>query len=575
VQDTLSSSSFTTLRALERCLVDAVCETGVDLNRCLSQDHYQGMLTFVGGLGLRKAHSLRLSIRRRLGSIQGRRELLEGKLVGKVVFTNASGFLRITDDTPDRERGLDPLDDTRIHPECYISNDFAPKICADALEVMHNAEVYVTTVLRIMENSKNELELILKDDFSWAEKYLLRHEVKELGDKLSELELEDYANDLELLGKGKRLQQLLQIKDEIRFPWLDFRTPLTEMSAEELFVCLTGETDSSLHVGLRVSCKVVEIREKSVNVLVDGGTLRGFAKIGNLSDDFVENVSAVVQMNEVKQGVILRVIKDQGRVEVSFKRSHVSTGEDWWFANRNIDEGMMEWWASAKRGELDPYFDEVKALTIYTDSRAEISSRTDMSLSRGEGAYVGGPRRSTGGVKQRVRTSQHLAFKNCTFKEAEKELTGKGAGEVLFRPSSKGGLSLTWAFQESMFKHFDIIEVGRKENDQNMAVGDQLRIKGAEKETYSSFDEIMARFIDPMNEHVTRMTEYRSFKPGLPEDVEACLKENKAKRPESIPYFIRFDMKMPGYFVLTWYVEESTTHPFKKEYVAVVPEVKR
>jgi len=71
------------------------------------------------------------------------------------------------------------------------------------------------------------------------------------------------------------------------------------------------------------------------------------------------------------------------------------------------------------------------------------------------------------------------------------------------------------------------------------------------------------------------MTEYRSFKPGLPEDVEACLKENKAKRPESIPYFIRFDMKMPGYFVLTWYVEESTTHPFKKEYVAVVPEVKR
>ena len=40
------------LRALERCLVDAVCDVGVDLNRCISYDHLTGMLPFVGGLGI-------------------------------------------------------------------------------------------------------------------------------------------------------------------------------------------------------------------------------------------------------------------------------------------------------------------------------------------------------------------------------------------------------------------------------------------------------------------------------------------------------------------------------------------
>lgn len=47
-----------------------------------------------------------------------------------------TGFLRIADSVADQQ--LDPLDNTRIHPECYVTYDFAPKICADALEVDAN-----------------------------------------------------------------------------------------------------------------------------------------------------------------------------------------------------------------------------------------------------------------------------------------------------------------------------------------------------------------------------------------------------------------------------------------------------
>ena len=39
------------LNALEHCLIDAVCEVGVDLILAVQNDHLSSMLAFVGGLG--------------------------------------------------------------------------------------------------------------------------------------------------------------------------------------------------------------------------------------------------------------------------------------------------------------------------------------------------------------------------------------------------------------------------------------------------------------------------------------------------------------------------------------------
>ena len=133
------------LRALEAKLVDAVCEVGVDVNRAASHDHLGAMLAFVAGLGLRKADALRQTIRRNIGQVDSRNTLLVKKLMGPVVWTNAAGFLRVAGSSHPESSGgagfagaaaLDdmqsleyPLDNTRIHPECYITHDFAPKIC--------------------------------------------------------------------------------------------------------------------------------------------------------------------------------------------------------------------------------------------------------------------------------------------------------------------------------------------------------------------------------------------------------------------------------------------------------------
>jgi len=135
------------LRSLEQVLVDSVSDAGVDLNLAISHDHLAPMLGFVCGLGLRKADALRQNIRRQMSAIHFRKELLERKLLGGIVYTNAAGFLKVYDMTG--RNNCDPLDNTRIHPECYITYDFTHKICAEAMDLendpdSHNEIIYLT-----------------------------------------------------------------------------------------------------------------------------------------------------------------------------------------------------------------------------------------------------------------------------------------------------------------------------------------------------------------------------------------------------------------------------------------------
>ncbi|CAN0054949.1 unnamed protein product, partial [Ectocarpus fasciculatus] len=121
-------------------MMDAVSAVaGVDINHAAEHEHAVGVLQFVPGLGPRKAFKLR----ERLGTVLGgvvpsRKALLSSQVLKSLVYTNAAGFLRI------RERGklaeqlegqLDPFDDTRVHPECYNTQDWAQRICANALDV--------------------------------------------------------------------------------------------------------------------------------------------------------------------------------------------------------------------------------------------------------------------------------------------------------------------------------------------------------------------------------------------------------------------------------------------------------
>lgn len=66
------------------------------------------------------------------GFLSSRKDILDKDILGKQVFLNAAGFLRIYDPT---RGGLNPVDDTRIHPEAYITTSRCRQMCGDTLDI--------------------------------------------------------------------------------------------------------------------------------------------------------------------------------------------------------------------------------------------------------------------------------------------------------------------------------------------------------------------------------------------------------------------------------------------------------
>lgn len=614
------------LNALEYRLVDAVCEMGVDVNKACAYDHLAPLLAFVGGLGLRKADALRQNVRKGAKAISSRNDLLLRKLLGSSVWTNAAGFLRICDNV------VDPLDNSRIHPECYTTHDFATKICADALEVTHTNNDYVGNVEKLMAGVRRVLEKRMDKHKGWLDlwengqrpvqgvtRYTetvrtpdgVEHPLSvELGDILSQLELDDYAAELEESGQGKRRLLFEQIKEELRFPCLDLRLPLVPLTPNEMFFLLTGETDQSLYVGLKVGGTVTEIsdtsyldertneykRRQRATVQTDAG-LRGYISAYDVMDSNPHeriNVEEINLTDKLRVGqhvetVVVGVKKDKLQLDLSIKPSLLSQPESWWM-RKEQREGLRqarEWWEG--RGKdlsrlFDRYFLEDKALKMCSEEEAaqqksseSISQQlTAASLSARGGAGVGASGNGTGG-RNLMRVVHHPLFANLDFKAAEERmrLEGKGAGEVLVRPSSKGVnfLTITWAFQENWYKHISVEEKGKRAGD--LGLGTQLYVQEDDlPDPYNDLDELFSRYIEPMNDLVSVMVKHRSFMKGTEAEVTAMMFARRAESPQRIPYYFRFEANKPGTFTLTWLsLNIRSENPVKNLRVEVRPYV--
>ena len=212
------------LKSLEHALVDAVCDSGVDINKAVSNDHLAPMLAFVCGLGLRKADHLRRTITKTVKFIDSRMLLLERKILPITVWNNATGFLKICDDSSsnrysdEKQYIFDCLDNTRIHPECYITYTIVQKIVCDALEVDNNPSTYTKKIKQQMGKSKEDLLVKARKHPEWVDLWEKgfrptgeyeeinklrdgrtdwRKKSVELEDAMSLLILEDYASEIE------------------------------------------------------------------------------------------------------------------------------------------------------------------------------------------------------------------------------------------------------------------------------------------------------------------------------------------------------------------------------------------
>ncbi len=248
------------LRVLEQKLIDFVNMVGVDINCACKLEHMSGVIQFIAGLGPRKALRLKSGILSFPdGVVHSRQHFLEEHLLGPHVYTNASATLRVRRGMLESGERLNPFDDTRIHPECYVKHKWARQICANAIDV--DGDDYIANFYAVVDDSHEKLVATLQHNDHWDPATDI-----ELQDKLEELDLEEFASDMEKQGLGMRRLQLEAIKNEIRFPYRELRHPFQTPTPDQLFQWIIGETDMSLRPGVVLPIRITGHIQRGMKV---------------------------------------------------------------------------------------------------------------------------------------------------------------------------------------------------------------------------------------------------------------------------------------------------------------------
>ena len=470
------------LRQYERVLCEVVADVGADLNASCTFDHLRGMLMFIPGLGPRKAANLKQIVTKIGSTIARRRDLLEQRLLGPVVYNNAVAFLRIRELDQLTDQFLHPLDETRLHPDTYLRNNWAVKIAFDALEREENStkDSAAFKALRdVMENSRKEVQRLFEaTKAEWERLYGPTFNIKnwdprinvpaeQWRDKVEELDLETFASIIEANNHGRWLTHLDMIKWEFRLPFADPRKPMEPLSGDKLFHLITGETDQTIRAGKELTGKVIRNGDFGSRVKLEGD-IPAFISLRNLSDEHVEAAEDIVTSGQVVTAIVTKVTKEHMSVDLSLRME-------------DFRKNPSAWERPPSLPQLDLHFDKSAAASIEefnAKSREAHIEALQSSLGTRQGAEGegGGSRRNRRVVR---RACTHPAFVNGRNDEVDRQLREGGpamVGEALIRPSSKSSdsLAIHWVVKEGSIK---VIEVVEEDKETDASIGNKLIVK--------------------------------------------------------------------------------------------------
>ncbi|EFO98528.1 CRE-EMB-5 protein [Caenorhabditis remanei] len=529
-------------------LVNKVNEEGVDINKCAEFPHYTNMLQFTCGLGPRKATALLKSIKANDNLIESRSKLVVGCKLGPKVFMNCAGFIRIdTHKVSDKtEAYVEVLDGSRVHPETY---EWARKMAVDALEVDDSADP--TAALQ---------------------------EIMESPDRLRDLDLDAFADELNRQGFGEKKSTLYDISSELSARYKDLREPFLEPRGEDLYNLL-ARCGKEIKEGSKVLGTVQSVQYRKVDQEAIG------SMIPESIDDrfkcpccktFIADSPAGIQehlVNGAHNGgcpgtaVGIRVRFDNGMTgfcpNKNISSSHIDNpltrvkiNQPYYFKVLKLDKERFSLFLSCKStdlkdddpGQRDDFWDQ----QTYEDDLTDMKNETKKKESNTR-------------VK---RVIAHPNFHNVSYESATKMLDGMDWTDCIIRPSANkdSGLSVTWKICDRVYHNFFVKESAK---DQVFSIGRQLSVGG---EDFEDLDELIARFVQPLIQVSHDITTHKYFfTRGTCEDseaVEAFVHEKKRELGRS-PYVFSASYRQPCQFCISYMFDN--TNRIRHEYFKIVP----
>jgi protein Tex len=226
---------------------------GVDLNTASKE-----LLTYVSGINSTIANNI-VSYRDRNGAFKTRKELLKVTKLGAKSYEQAAGFLRI-------RNGINPLDNTAVHPESY---DVVEKIAK-------NLNVSLEKITQVNSQLKS---LDLKQFVT---------------EKIGLPTLQDVVSELEKPGRDPRAE----------FKYATFKQGITEIK--------------DLKEGMELEGVVTNVA--NFGAFVDIGVHQdGLVHISQLADRFVEDPKQIVKVGQVVKVRVMEVNEKLKRIGLSMK----------------------------------------------------------------------------------------------------------------------------------------------------------------------------------------------------------------------------------------------------------------
>ncbi|KAK0635152.1 SH2 domain-containing protein [Bombardia bombarda] len=470
---------------LETAMVDMVNLCGVDINEAMTDAYTAHLLPYVAGLGPRKATLLIKGINANGGVVNTRDELVGDPerrklpVLGPRVWNNCASFLFIDYDTTNPDS--DPLDNTRIHPEDY---DLARKVAADALG-LDEEDVKA-------ETDENGAGAIVRKLFKEDEQ-----------EKVNELILEEYAEQLEREYQQRKRVTLETIRAELQVPYEELRKNFATLGTEQIFTMFTGETKESLCEGMIIPVNVRAVKDDFAIVKLDCG-IEGRIEAHEVSHR--HSIKDVLHVGQTTQAKLIDLNRKDFVGKLSMREEELRRPY-----RKNMEHERGQW-----------------------DFRQEDNDREELR-----------EKDKTTGRTQRV--IKHPLFKPFNSTQAEEYLGGQPSGEVVIRPSSKGNdhLAITWKVADGVYQHIDVLEL-QKETE--FSVGRTLRV--GSKYSYSDLDELIVDHVKAMAKKVEELIQHEKFQKGSRADLEKWLTTYIDANPNRSTYAFCIDTKHPGYFYL-------------------------
>ncbi|KAG6769045.1 hypothetical protein POTOM_024660 [Populus tomentosa] len=481
---------------IEQVMVDATNQVGLDINLATSHEWLFAPLQFISGLGPRKAASLQRSLVR-TGAIFTRKDFVTAHGLGKKVFVNAVGFLRVRRSglAASSSQFIDVLDDTRIHPESYGLAQELAKV--------------------IYEKDSGDV-----NDDDDALEMAIEH-VKERPNLLKTFVFDKYLEDKK---RENKKETFMDIRRELIQGFQDWRKQYKEPTQDEEFYMISGETEDTLAEGIIVQATVRRVQGGKAICALESG-LTGILTKEDYTDDWrdIPELSDKLREDDILTCKIKSIQKNRYQVFLVCKDSEM----------RNNRYQLAR--------NLDHYYHEDQS-----------NLRSEQEKVRKE--------RELAKKHFKPRMIVHPRFQNITADEAMEFLADKDPGESIIRPSSRGPsyLTLTLKVYNGVYAHKDIVEGGKEHKDITsvLRIGKTLKIG---EDTFEDLDEVMDRYVDPLVSYLKAMLSYRKFRSGTKAEVDELLRIEKSQQPTRIVYAFGICHEHPGTFILT-YIRSTNPH---------------